>query len=94
MNSVPFFLYYMGNRWLAILVDTMVVMVIGITCLITILTVDHRSSSEAGLALSFAIQVNIVLILVTSVHSLQHKFLMSFMYAKFMIVVISCKKCL
>ncbi|XP_076453500.1 ATP-binding cassette sub-family C member 5-like [Babylonia areolata] len=60
-NSVPFFLFYMSNRWLAILLDLMIVLVIGVTGFLTIFTLTADQSPQAGLALSFAIQVTSLL---------------------------------
>lgn len=60
-NSVPFFLFYMSNRWLAILLDLMIVVIIGVTGFLTVFTLSSDQSSQAGLALSFAIQVTSLL---------------------------------
>ena len=56
-NNIPFFLFYMANRWMAVFLDLMIVTVIGVTGFLTIFTVTNHQTSQAGLALSFAIQV-------------------------------------
>ena len=56
-NNIPFFLFYMANRWLAVFLDLMIIIVIGVTGFLTIFTVTSHQTSQAGLALSFAIQV-------------------------------------
>ena len=56
-NNIPFFLFYMANRWLAVFLDLMIIIVIGVTGFLTIFTVTSNQTSQAGLALSFAIQV-------------------------------------
>ncbi|KAL8563467.1 hypothetical protein ACOMHN_011946 [Nucella lapillus] len=60
-NSIPFFLFYMSNRWLAILLDLMIVVIIGVTGFLTVFTLSSEQTSQAGLALSFAIQVTSLL---------------------------------
>ncbi|XP_035827891.1 multidrug resistance-associated protein 5 [Aplysia californica] len=56
-NSVPFFLFYAANRWLAVFLDSMTVIVTGATGFLVIFTLSPENSSQAGLALSFAIQI-------------------------------------
>lgn len=58
-NSVPFFLFYAANRWLAVFLDCMTIVVTGATGFLIVFTLSSDNSSEAGLALSFAIQVRI-----------------------------------
>ncbi|XP_059159584.1 ATP-binding cassette sub-family C member 5-like [Physella acuta] len=56
-NSVPFFLFYAANRWLAVFLDCMTIVVTGATGFLIVFTLSSDNSSEAGLALSFAIQI-------------------------------------
>ncbi|KAK7090505.1 hypothetical protein V1264_010291 [Littorina saxatilis] len=60
-NNIPFFLFYMANRWLAVFLDLMVIVVIGVTGFLTIFTIADHQSPHAGLALSFAIQITSLL---------------------------------
>ena len=57
MNTIPFFLFYAANRWLALFLDLMTIAVIGVTGFLVVLTVTPENSAQAGLALSFAFQV-------------------------------------
>lgn len=57
-NSIPFFLFYAANRWLAVFLDSMTIVVTGATGFLVIFTLNAENSSQAGLALSFAIQVS------------------------------------
>ncbi|KAK0041417.1 multidrug resistance-associated protein 5 [Biomphalaria pfeifferi] len=56
-NSIPFFLFYAANRWIAVFLDCMTIVVIGATGVLIVLNLSPENSSEAGLALSFAIQI-------------------------------------
>ncbi|KAH9508717.1 Multidrug resistance-associated protein 5 [Bulinus truncatus] len=56
-NSIPFFLFYAANRWLAVFLDCMTIIVTGATGFIIVFNLSAENSSEAGLALSFAIQI-------------------------------------
>ncbi|CAL1528713.1 unnamed protein product [Lymnaea stagnalis] len=56
-NSIPFFLFYAANRWLAVFLDCMTIIVTGATGFLIVFTLTSENSSEAGLALSFAIQI-------------------------------------
>ncbi|XP_046581331.1 ATP-binding cassette sub-family C member 5-like [Haliotis rubra] len=60
-NSLPFFLFYMANRWLALFLDLMTIAVIGATGFLVVFTLDSENSADAGLALSFAIQITSLL---------------------------------
>lgn len=60
-NNIPFFLFYMANRWMAVFLDLMVVVVIAVTGFLTIFTMTDHRSAQAGLALSFAIQITSLL---------------------------------
>ncbi|KAK3801065.1 hypothetical protein RRG08_013460 [Elysia crispata] len=56
-NSVPFFLFYAANRWLAVFLDSMTIVITGATGFLIVFTLNPHNSSQAGLALSFAIQI-------------------------------------
>lgn len=56
-NNIPFFLFYMANRWLAIFLDLMTVTIMGVTGFLIVFTVTDSTTSQAGLALTFAFQV-------------------------------------
>ncbi|XP_060079358.1 ATP-binding cassette sub-family C member 5-like [Ylistrum balloti] len=56
-NSVPFFLFYSSNRWLAVRLDLLSALVIGITGLLVILTYESMTPALAGMAMAFAIQM-------------------------------------
>lgn len=60
-NNIPFFLFYMANRWLAVFLDLMTVLIMGVTGFLVIFTVTDATSSQAGLALTFAIQITSLL---------------------------------
>ncbi|XP_046379798.2 ATP-binding cassette sub-family C member 5-like [Haliotis rufescens] len=60
-NSLPFFLFYAANRWLALFLDLMTIAVIGATGFLVVFTLDSENSANAGLALSFAIQITSLL---------------------------------
>lgn len=62
-NSVPFFLFYGANRWLAVFLDCMTIIVTGATGFLIVFSLNSENSSQAGLALSFAIQVNSLLVM-------------------------------
>ena len=57
-NTGYFYLFYCSNRWLAVRLDMMSSCVVCITGLCVVLTYDNLTPAMAGLALSFAIQVN------------------------------------
>ena len=59
-NSIPFVMFYVANRWLALRLDLICVTVTSITGLIIVLTIDQVTPAMAGLALSSALQVMIV----------------------------------
>lgn len=54
---MPFFLFYSSNRWLAVRLDLMSAIVIGVTGLLVLLTYDQLTPALAGMAMAFAIQV-------------------------------------
>ncbi|XP_061171411.1 ATP-binding cassette sub-family C member 5-like [Saccostrea echinata] len=54
-NSVPFFLFSASNRWLAIRLDLLCVIVVGITGLLVIVT--NIPTALAGMALAFSVQM-------------------------------------
>ncbi|PVD18354.1 hypothetical protein C0Q70_20903 [Pomacea canaliculata] len=56
-NNIPFFLFYMANRWLAIFLDLMTVTIMGVTGFLIVFTVTDSTTSQAGLALTFAFQI-------------------------------------
>ncbi|GFN89163.1 tyrosine-protein kinase ryk [Plakobranchus ocellatus] len=56
-NGVPFFLFYAANRWLAVFLDSMTIIITGATGFLIVFTLNPHNSSQAGLALSFAIQI-------------------------------------
>ncbi|KAK7474400.1 hypothetical protein BaRGS_00034354, partial [Batillaria attramentaria] len=60
-NNIPFFLFYAANRWLAIFLDLMTVIIIGVTGFLVIFTVTDKTASQAGLALTFAVQITSLL---------------------------------
>ncbi|KAL8625042.1 hypothetical protein ACOMHN_012051 [Nucella lapillus] len=56
-NSVPFAMFFISNRWLALRLDLLCVVIIGVTSLIILFTKEHITPAMAGLALSSAIQM-------------------------------------
>ncbi|XP_062576849.1 ATP-binding cassette sub-family C member 5-like, partial [Saccostrea cucullata] len=54
-NSVPFFLFSASNRWLAIRLDLLCVIVVGVTGLLVIVT--NIPTALAGMALAFSVQM-------------------------------------
>ncbi|XP_069104067.1 ATP-binding cassette sub-family C member 5-like isoform X2 [Argopecten irradians] len=56
-NTVPFFLFYSSNRWLAVRLDLLSAIVIGVTGLLVILTYESITPALAGMAMAFAIQM-------------------------------------
>ncbi|XP_033760188.1 LOW QUALITY PROTEIN: multidrug resistance-associated protein 5-like [Pecten maximus] len=56
-NTLPFFLFYSSNRWLAVRLDLLSAIVIGITGLLVILTYESMTPALAGMAMAFAIQL-------------------------------------
>ncbi|XP_076436012.1 ATP-binding cassette sub-family C member 5-like [Babylonia areolata] len=56
-NTVPFVMFFISNRWLALRLDLLCVAITGVTSLIIILTNEHITAAMAGLALSSAIQM-------------------------------------
>ncbi|PVD18522.1 hypothetical protein C0Q70_21071 [Pomacea canaliculata] len=56
-NSVPFVLFFISNRWLALRLDIISAMVTSITALIIVLTYKTITPAMAGLALSSALQM-------------------------------------
>lgn len=55
-NSLPFFLFSASNRWLAIRLDLICVIVVAVTGLLVILT--NIPTALAGMALAFSVQVS------------------------------------
>ncbi|KAK3096260.1 hypothetical protein FSP39_025059 [Pinctada imbricata] len=56
-NSVPFFLFYSSNRWLAVRLDFLSIVVIAITGVLVIIPSSGIDTTMAGMALAFAIQL-------------------------------------
>ena len=69
-NTGYFYLFYCSNRWLAVRLDMMSSCVVCITGLCVVLTYDNLTPAMAGLALSFAIQVNVLDVYRASVNPL------------------------
>ncbi|XP_050393097.1 ATP-binding cassette sub-family C member 5 isoform X1 [Patella vulgata] len=57
LNSVPYLIFYLSNRWLALRLDLITMSVNALTGLLIILTFDSMTPAMAGLALSFAVQM-------------------------------------
>lgn len=56
-NTVPFFLFYMMNRWVAIRLDFICILICFSCALSLVLLADVMPAALAGLGLSFALQV-------------------------------------
>lgn len=56
-NTVPFFLFYMMNRWVAIRLDFICILICFSCALSIVLLADVMPAALAGLGLSFALQV-------------------------------------
>lgn len=54
-NSLPFFLFSASNRWLAVRLDLLCVIVVAVTGFLAILT--NIPPALAGMALAFSVQV-------------------------------------
>ena len=61
-NSGYFYLFYCSNRWLAVRLDFMSTSLVALTGLCVVLTYDNLTPALAGLAMSFAIQVLLLLV--------------------------------
>lgn len=56
-NTVPYVMFFIANRWLALRLDLISAFVTGITALIIVLTYESLTPAMAGLALSSALQM-------------------------------------
>ncbi|XP_005100698.1 multidrug resistance-associated protein 5 [Aplysia californica] len=57
-NSVPVFLFYAANRWLAVRMDVLSAAIAFITGLLVLLTFEHLNTALAGLAISYSVQMS------------------------------------
>lgn len=59
-NTLPFFMYFVSNRWLSVRLDMITVTITSVTALLVVLTKGTLPAAFAGLALSYAIRVCII----------------------------------
>lgn len=57
-NTLPFFMYFVSNRWLSVRLDIITVTITTVTALLVVLTKGTLPAAFAGLALSYAIRVS------------------------------------
>lgn len=61
-NTLPFFMYFVSNRWLAVRLDIITITITITTALLVVLTKGTLPPAFAGLALSYALRVSALLI--------------------------------
>ncbi|XP_032226749.1 ATP-binding cassette sub-family C member 5 [Nematostella vectensis] len=57
LNTLPFFMYFVSNRWLSVRLDIITVVITTVTALLVVTTKGVLTEAFAGLALSYAIRI-------------------------------------
>lgn len=60
-NTLPFFMYFVSNRWLSVRLDMITILITIVSALLVVLTKGTLPPSFAGLALSYALRVRVLL---------------------------------
>ena len=72
-NTLPYFMYYMSFRWLAVRLDMISIGIGTVTALLIVLLRDNVPAAMGGLAITYALQASIMMMMIISYFSPLHK---------------------